>query len=126
MFTSTGTLCYRETYNGVAIKPGWLICLVDIELASYYMKMLKLPTWALPMRGPHITVVSGEKESTPLRNNTPLLSLDNHEVEFSYDWPMYTNVRAYWFNIHSPQLATIRSNLGLKERLLHMTVGNIK
>ena len=69
MFTSTGTLCYREKYNGVAIKPGWLICLVDTEIANYYMDMLKLPTWALPMRGPHITVVSGEKESEPLRAN---------------------------------------------------------
>ncbi len=129
VYASYAKIVYTEKFQSKQLKRGWLIAEADHELASYISKLLwsiTCPTnYKFPMRGPHITVVAGEKEENKFSFDE-LVKYNNNIIKFTWNWPLYTNGRAYWLNIMSDDLAEIRRDLGLVERKLHLTIGNTK
>ena len=105
-------------------KSNWVIVKTDSEIARYYNSFFNFPI-DLPARGPHITIIAGEKESLIFPINE-FKYLDNTNVEFKYHNTVYTNGKAFWLEVFSEEINTIRVKHGLAHKQLHLTVGNVK
>lgn len=126
MFESSGTIFV----SGNNQKPGWYYLKVDLEIAVYYNWLLYRKTgikYQLPLNGPHITFIAGEKDDRIVLPQE-ILPYINNIIPFTYDPTIYTNGRAFWMPAWSPLLDNIRLKMGLKPKSngLHMTLGNIK
>ena len=106
-------------------KPGWYFVTVPKDVGLYYKSLSKIH-WNECLNGPHISFTSGEKENRIVTNEEIFPFLGN--VEFEYDWPMFTNGRSFWMKVVCPRLDQIRQILGLPPHPIgfHLTLGNVK
>jgi hypothetical protein len=122
MYTSSGVIMPPKLNQ----KYGWYHLSVCTDLAKYYQSLSKT-YWALPLNGPHITFISGEKDERFVTTNEMLLYI-GQEIQFEYDNVVWTNGKAFWLTAYSPQLLAIRAVFKLPPPRLgfHITLGNIK
>lgn len=114
-------------------KPNWVYLSVDTDVAKYLItlwnKFDQPLGWAFPLNGPHITIIAGEKETTPV-NIEPLISLFGKEFNFQFEenFEVLTNGRAFWIECSVLQGDALRRLVGLtpKKFKYHLTLGNIK
>lgn len=123
--------CYGKIVSsGASQKPGWYYLSIDPDIGLYYGKLWSKGNkpWNLPLNGPHITFISGEKDKR-------IVSIDEMKdylgllIEFAYNPIIKTNGRAFWIDVNIPSLNDIRMKLGLGvyyRSSFHLTLGNIK
>ncbi len=124
LYSSTGLVRGGEEGQ----KPGWYYLKCDDSLGEYYKWFFSrdlVSVWWPPMNGVHITFISGEKDSRLVQKGEMFPFL-GELVEFDYSLPIFTNRRAFWMTVQSKRLDQIRESLGLPQRVLHLTLGNIK
>lgn len=126
-FYSSGKLIYNN-------DPYKLIVEIDSEIVKYYRSLVPKYIKLNQQRyAPHISVV---RKKIP-----PIMSLwGKHEgriINFQYENIIYNNDTYYWLNVISPDLESIREELGLSPvsettrspdgiHKFHTTIGNTK
>lgn len=128
MFTATGVLHYDPGKGTKGFDPHWALLLCDNEIAAYY-------SWLLKRRG--IAVHSNDKglwktHVSVLKGDVPPKldawgKYEGYEVEFHYSNQIrYDNGKHAWVDVYSPQLGSIREELGFDFKpWYHMTIGRL-
>jgi len=125
MLKACGVLKYGENYK--------LYVDIDLDFSRYYLKLLKGIDVKPQRYSTHISVI---------RNEVPINlqywnKYDNKTIWFLYDPDVKTNDVYFWMDVYSPELNSIRKELGLKEtsefsrppsgeECFHITIGNLK
>jgi hypothetical protein len=109
-------------------KPGWFFLRADDEISSYYKWFYSkgLKSWNSPMNGCHVTFLAGEKDDRVV-SAEEMKSFIGQDIVFFYTNQVWTNSRAFWLPVLSPDLDQIRVEIGLQPKFLyHMTLGTWK
>jgi hypothetical protein len=126
------TSLYERVTNDLLIgqvRKGWAIIKVPYPLISVHRSSIKTkPLPSIPTWGPHITVVQGERQAygQPIEIPSQWGYKAGCQFMLSIDWTLRQTKRHYYFNVTSPELETLREEIGLP-RLpdvgFHLTLG---
>ena len=127
MYRSSGILQYFT-------DPIKLVAQVDLDLGNFYRSLIpKYYGVSRPMYDPHISVI--RKVVPP--NMSVWGKYQDDKVDFDYDHYVFNDELYFWLNVFSPQLESIRLELGVKpfgdatlspdgRHKFHITLGNLK
>lgn len=130
IFNIAGRLIYDPPRDGMKkehrAQKGWLILKLDDQLGSYYRwHVKKFLGWLLKGQayGLHVSVITDRDDNKAEHKDWK--KYNNKLISVSISVKMEQHWKFMVLPVYSEELNNIRTELGLKEKNFHLTIGRI-